>query len=104
MWVTIVIIILLISTGYRTKSFKEEAVIRNFERLAPLYIVNFLINKLFELQKLNLCPCDVKLNSLRSRLRKVQEIKEKLILQNYNKQYKCYDAIMWLERPEKDSW
>lgn len=108
-WAAIVIIILLISIGWNMikrdrsalKRIAAKTVTKNFEQLAPLYKVNFLINKVFELQKLNLCPCNVKLNSLRNRLKKVQDIKEKLVLQNYDEQCKCDEAILWLERPAK---
>lgn len=85
-----------------SESFGEEIVQKNFEQLALVYKINFLNNKLFELQKMNLCPCDIMVKSLHNRLIKLQEIKEKLVLQNYDEQCKCEEALMWLERPEKN--
>lgn len=109
-WAIVVVIMLLIlivrnmikRDQSSSRSFKEEIVQTNFEQLAPMYKINFLTNKLFELQKMNLCPCDIKVKSLHNRLIKLQEITDKLELQNYDEQWKCKEALMWLGRPEKN--
>lgn len=113
-WAAVVVIILLIFIVWNmvrldqssSKSFikedsGEETVVKNYEQMTPMHKINFLSNKLFELKKMNLCPCDIKIKSMRNRLEKLGEIKEKLVLQNFDEQCKCSEAFMWLERPEK---